>query len=320
MAKGKDAKPFLKWAGGKSQLIKDYFYFYPEELIQGKVKRYIEPFVGSGAVLFDILQKFDIEEAIIIDNNPELMITYEAIQKAVNPLIEYLSELEEKYLNLDISGRKEFYYQVRSNFNNQLDTFDFNNFDENTIKRASQLIFLNRTCFNGLFRVNKSGKFNVPMGNYRTPTICHTKNLLAVSEALQRVQIHQGNYQISKKFVDNETFIYFDPPYRPLNKTSSFTSYCKSSFTDEEQIELGNFFRKLNEKEALLMLSNSDPRNTNKDDSFFDELFKGFSINNVMARRAINSDASKRGTVSELVITNYQVKLERESNEIYQAI
>jgi len=297
------AKPFVKWAGGKGQLLNTFEKFYPSQLIEGSIKRYIEPFVGGGAVFFDILQKYNIEEAFIFDINEDLINTYHVIKSNVVALVEYLSCLEARYLKLDKKAQKEMYYEVREMYNSHI----FKN-DQPDIERAAQFIFLNRTCFNGLYRVNRAGLFNVPVGAYKKPTICDEENLYAVNSLLQRVYIFAGDYRESIRYAGKHSFIYFDPPYRPLNVTSSFTSYSRFDFTDEDQVQLAKFFSEMNDTGALLMLSNSDPKNENFDDNFFDELYKDFFIYRIKAKRAINSNGSRRGLVSELVVTNYKVE------------
>lgn len=311
------AKPFVKWAGGKTWLLNTFEKYYPAALKKGKIKRYIEPFVGSGAVLFYILQNYDVEEAYIIDINLELIITYEIIKRDVESLIDYLKEKEEQYLSLDTNSRKEFYYSLRDQYNKEKADFDYTKYSDKTIVRAGQFIFLNRTCFNGLFRVNKSGHFNVPAGRYKNPTICHENNLRAASRVLQKVEILQGDYKQCEKYIDTNTFIYFDPPYRPLNVTSNFTSYSEDGFGEEEQKKLARFFRRLSRPGVYMMLSNSDPRNENEEDTFFYDNYKldeygnedeNIFIYTVKARRAINSNGNGRGEISELVITNYRVR------------
>jgi len=296
------AKPFVKWAGGKGQLLDTFKQYYPSSLIKGCIRRYIEPFVGGGAVLFETLQKYKVEEAFIFDINEDLINTYAAIKNDVDTLVEYLSGLESKYLNLDEESRKGMYYEIRNAYNSR--TLKSGQPD---IERATQFIFLNRTCFNGLYRVNRAGHFNVPSGDYKNPTICDEDNLYAASFLLQRVHIFAGDYRECAGYVNKDSFVYFDPPYRPLNVTSSFTSYSKFDFTDEAQIQLANFFSEMNDTGALLMLSNSDPKNEDPNDNFFDELYKNFFIHRIKAKRAINSNGSRRGLISELLVTNYEV-------------
>ncbi|MBZ4665236.1 DNA adenine methylase [Mahella sp.] len=297
------AKPFVKWAGGKGQLLDTFKQYYPSTLLEGRIKRYIEPFVGGGAVLFEILQKYKIEEAFIFDINQDLINAYIVIKYDVDILVEYLFSLECKYLDLNEKARKEMYYEIRDTYNSRI----FKS-DQPDIERAAQFIFLNRTCFNGLYRVNRAGLFNVPHGDYKNPTICDGENLYAASSLLQRVHIFTGDYRESIKYADRYSFVYFDPPYRPINVTSSFTSYSKFDFTDEDQVKLAHFFAEMNDTGALIMLSNSDPKNENHDDNFFDELYGNFYIHRIKAKRAINSNGGRRGLVSEILVTNYKVK------------
>lgn len=296
------AQPFIKWAGGKGQLLSTFREFYPQSLTTGKIRRYVEPFVGGGAVLFDVLQNFPVKEAVIIDINRDLINTYEAVRDHVNCLISLLEDIEHKYLAQDTEARKKTYYNIRKAFN--LRKAGTGRVD---LEKASQFIFLNKTCFNGLYRVNKSGGFNVPFGDYKNPTICDTENLTAASMLLEKVEILHGDFRKASGYADPETLVYFDPPYRPLNTTSSFTSYSKQDFTDDDQIALANFFRQLHDTGGLLMLSNSDPHNTDPLDDFFDELYRGFNIHRVQAKRAINSKGDSRGPLSEILVTNYEV-------------
>lgn len=305
------AKPFVKWAGGKTQLLPVINEKLPKELTpigeeKGDITRYVEPFVGSGAVLFHVLQNYNIDEAYIFDINPELILVYRVIKEKVDDLIASLKTMEEKYLPLDSEGRKEVYYNQRYAFNEKVSSFDFEKLDKESVERAAQFIFLNRTCFNGLFRVNKSGEFNVPMGSYKNPAICNPENLIEVNKLLQKIKIFNKDYKYSEKFITNETFVYFDPPYRPISTSSSFTSYSKYDFQDEQQIELADFFNKVDKEiGAKLMLSNSNPKHTNPDDDFFEKLYEGFVIEQVSARRNINSKSSGRGSITELLIRNY---------------
>ncbi len=302
----KTAKPFMKWAGGKGQLIEKLANLFPPEMKAGKITKYVEPFIGGGALFFHIAQNYpSIESFFISDVNEELILAYKTIQKNVESLISLLTTLEKKYHSLDESEQKDFFYQERVDFNNKLANIDFKNFHENWIERTATIIFLNRTCFNGLFRVNSKGEFNVPFGDYKNPKICDADNLRAVSELLQKTEIKLGDFATSEKFVDSSTFVYFDPPYRPLSKTASFTSYSKFEFDDESQKRLAEYFALLSKRKAKLMLSNSDPKNENPDDCFFENLYEYFRIERVDASRMINSDASKRGKIKELVVLNY---------------
>lgn len=299
------ARPFMKWAGGKGQLLNQFISFYPSELKSGQIENYYEPFIGGGAVFFDIVQKFRIKKAFLFDINKELVLTYKVIQNNVLKLMEHLESIQTEYLNLDESKRKEYFYSTRSAFNqNRLNT-DFKNYSESWIPRAAQIIFLNKTCFNGLFRFNSKGEFNVPAGKYKNPKILDKANLLKVSEILQIATIENADFTAVEKVVTENSFVYFDPPYRPLNATSSFTAYSKHKFGEEEQIQLARLFSRLSGKRIKVMLSNSDPKNADSNDDFFDKLYQNFNIHRIPATRMINSDATKRKAINEIVVTNY---------------
>ena len=294
------AKPFVKWAGGKGQLLNKFDEMYPQELIDGKIKTYIEPFIGGGAVFFDILQRYKVQKAVIVDLNKELINCYRCIKADVNELIKSLTKLETEFLNTEENKRKDYFLKVRYNYNNiHLNgKYDF--------EKASNFIFLNRTCFNGLYRVNSRGEFNVPFGKYKNPKICDKENLLLVSKLLRNVEIRFGDYSISKEYITDNSFVYFDPPYRPLLENKSFVSYDKKGFDDDNQKELANFVKELSNQGVKIMLSNSDPKNTNHEDNFFDNLYKGFEIDRIHARRMINCQADKRGDITEIVVRNYK--------------
>lgn len=293
-------RPFVKWAGGKGSLIPQITKYYPEDLKTGIIEKYIEPFVGGGAVLIDILQKYDVKEVYAYDTNRDLINAYNVIKTDVDDLINKLKKYEDEYISLETEERKKYYYNVRSEYNSS-------EIKEGKIstKRAAEFIFLNRTCFNGLYRVNQSGDFNVPMGKYKNPTICDKKNLEALSKLIKNVNFICEDYLTTEAIVDKNTFVYFDPPYRPLSVTSGFTSYTKDDFDDEDQRRLASYFRTLDTKDAKLMLSNSNPKNVNEEDTFFDDIYNGFNINELQANRMINAKADKRGKISELLIINY---------------
>lgn len=295
-------RPFIKWAGGKGQLLSDIRNTYPDELGK-KIRKYAEPFVGGGAVLFDILSTFDLDSVYISDINPELINAYKAIQNDVDSLIETLTVLQRSYLPLDEDKRKTFYYKQRERFND----LKINSDKKKNIELAALFIFLNKTCFNGLYRVNSSNLFNVPMGRYKKPVICDTENLKNISSALSKVTIICGDYKASESFIDKDTFVYFDPPYRPLTETSAFTSYTDEGFDDNSQIELAEYVQRLDEMGASIVVSNSDPRNINPEDNFFDNLYARQKINRVEASRMINSNGNSRGKISELLICNNAV-------------
>lgn len=289
------AHPFVKWAGGKTQLLPEIRKHYPH-----RIKKYCEPFVGGGAVLFDVLQKYRPEKVLVNDVNEELINTYLQIKSDCNLLIEQLSELQQDYKTQSLEKNKILFYEKRLRYNE----LKINRNDAENLEKAALFIFLNKTCFNGLYRVNKRGEFNVPFNNAKNPLICDEENLRACSELLQNVQMKTGDYSDCKDFIDSETFVYLDPPYRPLTQTSAFTSYSENNFSDKEQVELGNFISEISNKGAKVLASNSDPKNTNKEDNFFDDLYSNFEIERIRASRMINSNAKKRGAISELLISN----------------
>ncbi len=293
----KIAKPFLKWAGGKSQLLDKIGKILPQNF-QGSNFTYIEPFVGGAAMLFWVLNKFpNIKKAIINDINSDLINTYKVIKYDVDRLIYILKIFENEYHNLsDNSEKKGYYYNKRTLFNSRK--------SDNTIQ-AALLIFLNRTCFNGLYRVNRKNEFNVPVGSYKKPMICDKENLLAINNVLQKVEILNGDFENTIDYASGNTLFYFDPPYKPLSNTSSFNSYAKNEFNDSEQIRLSKFCKKLDLLSYYWILSNSDVKEKNPDDDFFDKIYSEFNISRVLARRNINANPNKRGELTELLITNY---------------
>jgi len=270
-------EPFLKWAGGKGQLLRQYEIFFPV-----KFNNYLEPFVGGGAVFFHLYNTGRIaldKKIILIDSNEELINCYKAIKKDVEKLIKIL--YSGKYKN-----EKDTFYKIRAEE------------PKGPFERAARTIYLNRTCFNGLYRVNSKGKFNVPFGRYKNPLICNIVNLKAVSFALRGVEILCADFAICLELAKKGDFVYLDPPYQPLSKTSNFTSYTKDSFDEDEQRRLCDVFRKLDRKGCKVMLSNSDT-------AFIKKLYKNYRLENVLAKRAINCKPSGRGTIRELVILNY---------------
>jgi DNA adenine methylase len=299
------AKPFLKWAGGKRQLLAQLEVHFPPQLRNGEISRYTEPFVGSGALFFEVYQNYPIQECLLADVNPELILVYKTIQQDVNGLIDRLGEIEMHYLELDPDQRKDFYYQIRAGYNLQRETFQYQEFDSEWILRAAYMLFLNRTGYNGLFRLNLKGEFNVPYGRYKKPRILDAENLRRVAALLHGVSIQYGDFGDTADFVNERTLVYFDPPYRPLSSTAHFTSYSKERFDDQQQLRLADFYRQLDAEGAKLMLSNSDPHNVDPQDDFFDRAYRGFRIERLKARRNINRDADKRGQISELLVLNY---------------
>ena len=291
-----EVRPFVKWAGGKSQLLDVIRLKYP-----ANIKRYCEPFLGGGAVLFDIIATFQPEEVLVNDINKDLINTYKQLQKHCDDIIEQLNRLQAEFWSTWQNQRREMYLQLRDEYN----SLEVGQNSEENLRKAVLLIFLNKTCFNGLYRVNSKGQFNVPMGSYDRPLICDPRNLRHCSALLQNVRITCDDYASTIGFVDHETFVYLDPPYRPISLTASFTAYNETVFTDREQRELAAFVDSIASKGAKIVLSNSDPKNTNPFDSFFDDLYSRYIINRIDAKRMINSKASKRGTLKELLICNF---------------
>lgn len=303
------ARPFVKWVGGKGQLIQQLKQNLPFELYNQRFT-YIEPFVGGGAMLFFMLQKFpNIKRVIINDINSNLTDTYKTIKEEAEELVYRLRHLEQQYYSISIEdNRKDFYLEMRRRFNEET---------LNSLDKTTMLIFLNHTCFNGLYRENSKGFFNVPFGRYANPIICNEKVIYADSELLNRfdVQILNGDFKETAKAINSSsmTFFYFDPPYRPLSATSSFNSYVKEDFNDDCQRDLAGFCRMLNNrKNVKWMLSNSDCSAKNPNDTFFEDIYEGFNIQRVYASRMVNANASKRGKLTELLIRNYTTKSQQE--------
>ncbi len=293
---GNAAKPFVKWVGGKTQLLNDIKCIIPSNFAQRRNLIYVEPFVGGGAVLFWILQQYpNIEKAVINDINPHLITTYRVIKTYPDRLVEQLKILQSEYISLKEEDRKFYYLSKR-------DIYNFSRLSE--IETAALFIFLNRTCFNGLYRVNSRGEFNVPHGKYTNPKICNEDIIFADSHILQKVEILCGDFAETIAYAGPNTLYYFDPPYKPLSKTSSFTSYAKEEFNDDEQIRLRDFCHKIAVHKSSFILSNSDVKGHDGNDKFFDEIYRAYSIRRVMATRMVNADSSKRGKLSELMISN----------------
>lgn len=291
------AKPFLKWAGGKTQLLPAI-----EQLLSPKAGKggftYVEPFVGSGAVLFWVLDAFpQIERAVINDLNGDLINTYRVIATTPYELIERLEVHQEAFHQIDgdEEAKKAYFYSKRTAYNSR---------QLSLVEQAAHFIFLNRTCFNGLYRVNAKNQFNVPAGVYKKPTICNAENLLAVHHQLQKVVIMEGDFAETLKYADENVIFYIDPPYKPISKTSSFTAYSKFEFDDQEQVRLKQFCDDLHQKGSHWVLSNSDVKGVDIGNEFFDDLYANYQIQRVEAKRMINSNVSRRGVLTELLINN----------------
>lgn len=288
------AKPFIKWVGGKGQLIEQLEAMLPADFDNWENVTYIEPFVGGGAMLFYMLQTHpNIKSAIINDINEDLTTCYMMVKQSPDALVESLKQIQKEYYSLqNEDARKQFFLLMRDKFN----TKQLNPIDNTTL-----FFFLNRTCFNGLYRVNKAGLFNVPFGRYETPTICDSNTIYSDSELLQNVEILTGDYQQTIAYANGNTLFYFDPPYRPLNNTSSFNDYAKEAFNDFAQRRLKEFCDRVEASGYKFMLSNSDCS-----DMFFEDLYAQYIIERVWASRSVNANPQKRGKLTEILVHNYQ--------------
>ena len=292
------ARPFIKWVGGKSQLIEQLDAQLPADFSRWKNVIYIEPFVGGGAMLFYMLQRYpNIKHAVINDINSDLTTCYQVVRDTPEELIKSLGQVETSYLSLDTEEeRKAFFMAARARYNQK-------NLD--SIENTTMFFFLNRTCFNGLYRVNKKGLFNVPFGKYANPTICDPDTIRKDSTLLQRVEILTGDFEATFTHAHGDTLFYFDPPYRPLSDTSSFNNYTKEAFNDDAQARLKEFCDRIDAAGYKFMLSNSDCKGKDETDNFFDVLYGAYKIERVWAARSINSNSQKRGKLTEILVHNY---------------
>lgn len=305
------ARPVLVWAGGKTQLLSKIASNYPnfEKL---EIDTYVEPFFGGGAVFFHLAstQNDIIKNKIINDINPNLINLYRIVRDNKDELESQILELKARYLERDWDARKTMYLEKREEFNdtilNPVDPDDLaTQHTTKEIERAVLLIFINRTCFNGVYRVNKKGRFNVSFGSKKNVTIFDKNGLEASSRALENTKILLGDYHRLERYVTDSTFVYLDPPYRPISNMSNFNSYDASVFGDDAQRDLKGFVDRCNNKGSKILLSNSDPKNKNPEDNFFDELYADYHIERVPATRKLSSKASTRGAIMELLIKNY---------------
>ena len=295
----KGAKPFIKWAGGKTQLLADIERTLPADF-SAKDFTYVEPFVGGGSVVFWMLQNFpNIKKAVINDINSKLINVYRTIKHTPKELIEALHIIEDEYIPRNHDERTAYFMEQRRRFNDET---------LSDVEQAAIFIFLNRTCFNGLYRENAKGKFNVPHGRYARPTICDEATIMADSELLQKVEIMCGDYAATETYAGTDTLFYFDPPYKPLSDTSSFNTYVKEPFDDAEQIRLRDFCDTVTKKGSRFILSNSDVKGKNPADNFFDDLYAKYDINRVFATRMVNANPDRRGKLTELMISNIRHK------------
>lgn len=292
------ARPFVKWVGGKGQLIGQLSPLLPKDLSERAAFVYVEPFVGGGAMLFYVLSRYpNIERAVANDLNVDLVTTYKVVQNKPEQLITTLAEMQRTfYARTEEPERRAYYLDLRERYNSH---------PSDDVEIAALFIFLNRTCFNGLYRVNAKGQYNVPFGKAVRPLICDADNLRAASALLQKVEFLCGDFESIGRHVQGRAFWYFDPPYRPLTPTASFTAYSKDGFGDNQQRRLAAFCRRLDTAGHQWLLSNSDPHNVDPEDTFFEDIFAGFEIRRVSAARMVNSKTDGRGKITELAIRNY---------------
>jgi len=286
--------PFLKWAGGKSQLLQQF-----ERYVPSRFNKYIEPFLGGGALFFSLASEGKIKEAILLDSNKELIDCYRVIKRNLNELVKHLKRYKNKYYK-----DNQYYYYARNEVRNNLKLWQ----KVPMAKRAAVTLFLNKTCFNGLYRVNSKNQFNVPIGHYKNPAVYQLDNLKADSEALKLTKIIKAcDFSQCLKYAAKDDFVYLDPPYDPLAGTASFTSYTKKGFGKQEQVRLSEIYGELDKKGCKVMLSNSDT-------SFAKELYKGYRMEFVRASRMINCNANGRGEINEIIVTNYPVNTKEASS------
>lgn len=285
------AKPFIKWVGGKGQLLEQLDELLPADFSQWDNVTYIEPFVGGGAMLFYILENYpNVRRAVINDINSDLTTCFQTVRDMPEELIQSLSDIEKAYYTLSSEeARKNFYMAVRGRYNTKV---------LGPVENTTLFFFLNRTCFNGLYRVNKKGAFNVPFGKYSNPTICDPETIRKDSELLQRVEILNSDFEVTFEHARGNTLFYFDPPYRPLSDTSSFNDYAKEAFNDDAQVRLKEYCDHINEAGFHFMLSNSDCKGKNENDNFFDVLYRAYHRTRIY---------EMNGTPN-IVIRNYQIQ------------
>jgi DNA adenine methylase len=292
------SKPFLKWAGGKRQLIKHIETTLPQKFKSEGNFTYIEAFVGSGAIMFYLLKKYNskIKSLVINDSNTVLISVYNYLKNDPLALISKLNNHNESYFGYSLEDdRKKYYLEQRCRFNTM---------EKNSIDKAAIVVFLNKTCYNGLYRVNSKNEFNVPFGRHLKPRILDEKTLLSDSILLQKAVILEGDFEETFKYKGSNTLFYFDPPYKPISQTSSFKSYSADNFGDTEQMRLKEFCDKITRAGNHFILSNSDLKNEKPEDNFFDDLYKAYKILRVPAKRTVNSVSKGRGKIFELLISN----------------
>lgn len=291
-------KPFVKWAGGKTSLLNEIqkrlpSYVYSQDFCL------VEPFVGGGAVSLWALSELScLKKLIINDYNADLINVYQCIKNHPNDFIEYIEKLQNDYNKLtDLESKKPYFYDKRDVFNQR---------NGNDIEQAGLFIFLNKSAFNGLYRVNKNNQFNVPIGSYKNPKFIDKQSILDISSKLQNAQILTGDFELVLPYLPDDLpcVFYLDPPYRPISDTASFTAYSDNGFDDNQQRRLSDFCKKIDKLGYYFVLSNSDPKNSNPSDNFFDELYQGFNIERVQVNRAIGANSSSRKKINEIIVNN----------------
>lgn len=305
----RSVKPFVKWPGGKRQLLSELDKRLPPTIKSDKIiDRYVEPFVGGGAFYFFLKNKYQVKDSYLIDINPEIIMAYKVIQEDFKELTMELKHMEQVHLDKNKDQRRENYYKIREEYNRQGKQFNYQDHNSQWISRTAQFIFLNKTGYNGLYRLNSKGEFNVPFGRYKNPKICDTTNLKLVHETLKETKLECADFSEAKNYIQKDTLVYLDPPYRPLNPTAHFTSYSTQGFSDDDQLKLARFFNQMDRKGAYLLLSNSDPKNEDPEDEFFDNLYADYYIERIQAKRSINRNTSQRGLINELLVRNYKLR------------
>jgi DNA adenine methylase len=292
-------KPFLKWAGGKDRLFHQLQQWLPHELNQ--IRNYYEPFLGSGAVFFNLTQDFSFNNVVLSDINEELILAYKVIQNNVPELIQIIDQYKTRYFKLSTIDKEKFYYEMRSSYNVQRFNINHKKYSDAWIPRAAQMIFLNKTCYNGLYRQNMRGEFNVPFGKNYDPAVYNQQNMELISKLLSNVEIRTTDFESVLKSVDDNSFVYLDPPYKPVSKTANFTDYYKTGFTEQDNKRLMNNLSVLTKRNIKFMLNNS----FSVDNDHLTTYYAGYTISTITANRMMSSISDRRGKISEIVITNY---------------
>ncbi len=294
------AKPVIKWAGGKYRLSTTIIQESHVFIDWNSCDRYVEPFVGGGGMFFAVCNQFQFKKKVISDVNADLINVYVQLRDQSEALLRQITVIEAEFSTLGSDeAREQFYYMLREEFNRRILQHDL------SAEQAALFVALNKLGFNGLYRVNSSGLFNVPFGKKKTIKLVDRQNLKKVSELLQNTEILLGDFAETLRFADDKTLFYFDSPYRPLSNTATFTSYAKDSFNDDEQIRLAQFCSQIHAQKAKFILSNSDPKNTQIEDDFFDELYKDYTLQRISAPRTISARADGRAQVSEILVIGH---------------